>query len=847
MSLTLVLKFSSNLSSDTGTVIPIAIENDDGSVRATTPEEYPNNNRIFISKEYSTIDSKYGDLELFVLTKVNESEDHNEDITSHSKFYSMGFYAKSLDTNTYLPIISMAMPDIASGRVEQGPPIDIGNRHFFILNNEIVSGPFLAQAEEDIWLIAPTNTTSPLALNSHHVAQFNLNELEDAGLILRSSMGGNDRLFFTSLKKAKDEVGFQSKDYISDSALIRFFAKQDFGKSIGNITKAEATKLAALIDAFSKKIKVTSNDERRIRIDNVLEKYIKFDGIGVDVVQNYWNTKSGKIFLEEYASTNRNSLLKDKIAEIEKAEVGLQEKYERETADILGKLEDKRKELIQFELDMDRKKNDRKIEMEILIAQTKEQEQSALRNRNDTLMAEIESNEGKLSELKLRVGSYESLEKLNKEFNKKENQLEYLRGEEAKVKGLVETQRNYISSPQIVDKGLEFKTMQMLLNGISPDTSDLIVRPIILPKHGSHVTGETRQSYINSLKIALEQSSGRPYNHDETANLLLCTLQSYITILAGPPGTGKTSTATRFADALGLIAKQKSSLETDNFLSIPIGRGWVSSRDMLGFYNSLKNTYQPSRSGLYSFLKAFSVHEDNSEKTDFLKLVLMDEANLSVVEHYWSDFLLMCDSLEKNNKIDLGIADKKERFLEIPSSLRFMGTINNDASVEGLTSRLIDRAAIITLGYGADSGTANTQGNILSGAVPYKELMDAFSPKNDEEEMEPFESARLKQVLELLSMSSIKGTQIHFSQRKLNAITRYCYIANQLNFEKIEPLDFAISQHILPSIKGNGQGLRERLQLLEEKMGEFKYSVSRKIILSIIDAGDDFSDSYSFF
>lgn len=845
---TLVLKSPQTLNSnDKGTVIPVAIENDDGSVRVVTSDEYPNNSRIFISKEYSKIDSAYSDRELFFLTTVNENRDYDIENPLHSKFYSMVFYANSLDTNTYLPIISMAMPDVASGRVEQGPPSDIGNKHFFILNNGMVFGPFLAQAEEETWLVTPTNTLSPLALASYHIAQFDLKKLDHAGLVLRCSIGGYEKLFFTSLKKAKNEAEFKNLDYISDSALIRFFAKMDYGKIVGNITKLEAKKLSDIIDSFRKKQKVTSDDDRNKRIKSILGEYIKFDGIGVEVIQEYLNTKPGKDFLEKYASANRESLLKNLIAPIEREHSNRQEKLERSTAEVSTRLETKRQEFQQYELDMNKLKKEIIDSIETLKSQTREEEKNTLRDRNNELMTEIEANKQTLKELKEKVGDYEDISSRKKAIEHIDVRKELLQEQADKLKGYVDVQKKLISNPNVNDSLVEFRTIQMLLNGISPEANDLTVKPIVLNKHVINVTGEERKSYIRSLKSAFDQSSGRPYTYDETANLLICTLQSYITILAGPPGTGKTSTVNRLAGAMGLTAKQKSSIETDNFLSIPVGRGWVSSRDMLGFYNSLKNTYQPSRSGLYQFLKAFSNNSDDKLNNDFLKLVLMDEANLSSIEHYWSDFLLMCDNFEDHHKIDLGVggALTKDRYLNIPGNLRFMATINNDATVESLSNRLIDRAAIITLGYGVDSGLAETQENILTGAVPYKELMAAFCPKKDEEEMEPIQELRLKQVLDILSTG--KGAQIYFSKRKTNTITRYCHIANQLSFEKIEPLDFAISQHILPSIRGYGQGLRDRLQLLEAKLDEFKYSVSRKIVLSIIETGDDFSDSYSFF
>ncbi|WP_423679201.1 hypothetical protein [Undibacterium sp. WLHG33] len=784
------------------------------------------------------------------LRTVNENFNFDPDKPWESKYFSMGFHAVRLEPNTFVPIISMAMPDIRSGRVEQ-TRFDISNANFFILNDGIVSGPFNAQTEDETCLVMPAITPATivniLSLNENHVAQFNYSDLESAGLILKCSVDGFEKLFFTSLKRAKDEVTFKTKDYISDSALIRQFAKMDYGKSAGNLSKAEAQKLTSSIDEYSRKNKITSHNERNIRIKEVLSQYLNFKGIGVDIVQDFLVTKEGKKFLTDYVDLNKEILLKDKISSIERDYLKQQEKFQREISEIQTKLETKRSELEQFELVMEQKKEKIHKEIDDLNAQSEEKKQNDLRDKNSKLMQEIEANEKLLRDLKLTVGSYSDLHSMQKEKEKLDSVNDHLRNEKHKIQGLIDSQLATIQNPHFSDKLVEFKTIQMLLNGISPENSSSPMTPVLLQKYGVEVTGETRNSYIKSLMHVLDSTSGRHYSYDETANLLLCTLQSYVTVLAGPPGTGKTSTVNRLADALGLVSKHKKMSETDSFLSVAVGRGWMSSREMLGFFNSFKNTFQPSRSGLYQFLEAFSNCHNDAENPEYLKMVLMDEANLSSIEHYWSDFLLMCDSFENNHKIDLGISGKGERYLKIPRSLRFLCTINNDATVETLSNRFIDRAAIISLGYGEKSSTAELQSGLFSGAVPYAELMKAFNPQSNEEELEERESARLKFVLDHLSTGSQKGTQINFSPRKLNAITKYCYIANQLNYEKNEPMDYAISQHVLPSLTGHGQGFRERLQRLEEKLDEFKYSVSRKIVSNIIETGDDFSDSYSFF
>lgn len=319
-------------------------------------------------------------------------------------------------------------------------------------------------------------------------------------------------------------------------------------------------------------------------------------------------------------------------------------------------------------------------------------------------------------------------------------------------------------------------------------------------------------------------------------------MQSFLTILSGLPGTGKTSTALRLADAMHLTNRNRTADSADGFLSISVGRGWVASRDLLGFYNSLKNVYQPSRTGFYQFLRSIEKSPDK-----FLNLVLLDEANLSNIEHYWSDFLGMCDLYDKGNRLDLGIInDKESRYLPIPVTLRFIATINNDATTERLSPRLIDRAPIITLNHTYDD--VNFEGassEIFDGAVPYQQLQEAFCV-TDEIDLDLQDLINLDQITELLASSSIKAAPIHVSNRKINAIKKYCCIAQELEYKHI-PLDYAVSQHILPLINGYGAGFKDRLTKFEEKLDELNFTISRKILQSIIQKGDEFSDFYSFF
>ena len=60
-------------------------------------------------------------------------------------------------------------------------------------------------------------------------------------------------------------------------------------------------------------------------------------------------------------------------------------------------------------------------------------------------------------------------------------------------------------------------------------------------------------------------------------------------------------------------------------------------------------------------------------------------------------------------------------------------------------------------------------------------------------------------------------------------------------------LDFAINQHVLPLIEGYGAGFKERLHNLEQKLVEFDLHISKATLRNIINNGDIYSESYSYF
>lgn len=348
-----------------------------------------------------------------------------------------------------------------------------------------------------------------------------------------------------------------------------------------------------------------------------------------------------------------------------------------------------------------------------------------------------------------------------------------------------------------------------------------------------------RSDYIHYLMQSFSSDGGRNFTFDEMANLIINISQSFMTILAGPPGTGKTSTAIRLAKHLGL-ADDELTFSGTNFLNIAVGRAWVSGRDILGFYNSLKDLYQPSRTGLYEFLK-------NTKNNDYLKMVLLDEANLSSIEHYWSDFLGMCDPEGANRMIDTGIPTTSDRFFSVPKNLRFLATINNDSTTEKLSPRLIDRVPIITMDHNFNYKSLPSQIANFDGALDFANLNNAFNISVSDASFTQDEESALENILDILSQPMARTTSIKVSQRKINAMKRYCHVANEIESMHVAPLDYAVNQHIIPLIEGYGSSFKDRLNDLEQKFSECNFTISKASINNIIDHGDIYGDSYSYF
>ena len=371
----------------------------------------------------------------------------------------------------------------------------------------------------------------------------------------------------------------------------------------------------------------------------------------------------------------------------------------------------------------------------------------------------------------------------------------------------------------------------------------------------STLTGKDLVNYLVTKTQKLRQ-----YGRNEILNLYICLSQSFLTVLSGKPGSGKTSICDIMAHTLGLnsishrisnSALSKKDLSfLDRFLPVSVERGWTSKRDFLGYYNPLNQTFESQDPRRYVCFQTLDREMDaGQQKLPFV--ILLDEANLSQMEYYWADFMNICDQRTANSSISLGDG----QHYRIPDTLRFVATINSDQTTEILSPRLIDRSWVIVL------------------PEPKMNSFDDFHPMSldpKDESIEIISWEALQQTLrsvpalnksqtntaELILDAFYKsfqklGYSVSFRSRK--AIVEYIRIAAHWfeglheHDKVIEGIDFAIAQKLLPCINLVGSNNLETLEELFNHCKRNNLTRSKGILKDILDRGERSMDMYTFF
>jgi hypothetical protein len=347
-------------------------------------------------------------------------------------------------------------------------------------------------------------------------------------------------------------------------------------------------------------------------------------------------------------------------------------------------------------------------------------------------------------------------------------------------------------------------------------------------------------------------------------------------ILAGTTGTGKTKLAQLVAEfycreggaaegsggavswddipegaELMVVEAPGSTPDRTRIAFVPVRPDWTDNQALLGFYNPVLQRYEPT-STLLLVLRALAAEREarNAGTAPPSYFLILDEMNLARVEHYFSDFLSVIETRK------LGVAGRIEAetiplhsmtgvevqvptvdgemaavpipaYLEIPTNLFVIGTVNVDETTYGFSPKVLDRANVIEFHEvnldrlrGEDVGAAAGPVPTLFASLPRFSLPSQATYRDAAPELHEWMKA-LNTVL--------APTRLHAGYRGVCEMALFIRhlagsYADVVGAEAANRLgmDAAILQKILPRLHGNRARLGDPLARLHHflRVGE---------------------------
>lgn len=198
---------------------------------------------------------------------------------------------------------------------------------------------------------------------------------------------------------------------------------------------------------------------------------------------------------------------------------------------------------------------------------------------------------------------------------------------------------------------------------------------------------------LKSLASALRECVVTPdqqplfYSLTDIRSFIAGMSSSHLILLQGASGTGKTSLPRAVAKALrwgsGVVAVQA---------------GWRDQQDLIGYYNTFDSRFQEEDFLAHLYAAGAEQHKHRPY------LIVLDEANLSSMEHYFATFLSALELKDPQpiNLSPIPHASAPSRTedgtaLAIPSNVWFMATANQDETTRRFAPKTIDRSTVLEL------------------------------------------------------------------------------------------------------------------------------------------------------
>ena len=285
-----------------------------------------------------------------------------------------------------------------------------------------------------------------------------------------------------------------------------------------------------------------------------------------------------------------------------------------------------------------------------------------------------------------------------------------------------------------------------------------------------------------------------------------------LTVLGGPSGTGKSSLPLLYARAL--LGDEAGNGRAE-CLMINVNPSWMDIRDLMGHMNTLEGRFYPAESGLFQYL-VFAEEEYKTRRASTgMYLTCLDEMNLSQVEHYFSDLMMVLEREGDQRNIQCfspqfateACPFRQWSTIRLSPAIRFIGTVNFDETTRLLSDRFLDRVNLIRLQPGTLPTTAGAGGGLAKVGGPVITLAD-FERWQGNNAL-PRELASLLDDMRPI----LQQMGCPMSPRVYRAICRFVGSCSPL-LTANEAFDIQICQRVLPRIRS--LATRRQLDALDE-------------------------------
>lgn len=603
-------------------------------------------------------------------------------------------------------------------------------------------------------------------------------------------------------------------DWISDSEIVE--AANRAINSARETVELSRTQWRALKNAIrscsEETTKIHIDDVRRVRLEQVLETF-EFWRNAPNAIDRIAVSLSSQQLADIILDEDNFPRFKEAVLSNEP----IQEEVDAARKRLQGDLDE-----LQVQVDgLHEQVGGKQAELDALLEEI-EKAQSRRRELQDEA---LETKRGEVAELERRI------DVLKREEERLDTHLEFLKDKRDRAeKAFGDVLDKVNDEEQISGRILESEMVRKVVAAVSGSNSAANERdvPIAETVVDDSLQSASAEEIAQVLYDRIVERSGRSYTKNEVINFLICLTQGYITTFAGKPGTGKTSLCGILAGALGLTYAQQDP----RFVELSVEKGWASYKDYIGYYNPLTKQYEKTIPLAYDAMSMLD-RESQLEGPHAPFVLLLDEANLSPIEHYWAPFLHACDSFANGSTLTLGGSES----LSIPSWTRFLATVNFDHTTETLSPRFLDRSWVITLDPEDIDFDPAYQSPDFTEVKPlsYDKLLEAFGGDTGYRPEQTTQKT-LNQIIR-----SCKEAHYPVSPRSQAMIIRYLSTATDLmdkssKESQMAPLDYAVSQKILPMLSGPTDQLSDLMEGLIECCSSLTLT-SRKL-KQMRDAGD---------